>query len=240
LFSLKDVVQSIDQTLLKPASTEKDYLQLCAEAKQLGFKAICVLPYYVPFCVEQLKNSPVVVATVVGFPLGANSREVKAFEAEQAFAAGAAEVDMVINLGALKDRKIQDVFLEIQQVVDVAQTFAEKLVKVIIETGLLTAEEKRLACELAVKAGAHFVKTSTGFNGGGATVEDVLLMAAIVGKKAKVKAAGAIRTWTQAEELLRAGASRLGTSSGKSIVAQYQEADQESRKGHLLNGVEGS
>jgi deoxyribose-phosphate aldolase len=223
LYSLKEVVQKIDHTLLKPNSTEKEYLQLCREAKELGFKAVCVLPYYVPFCVEQLKNSSVVVATVVGFPLGANQQGVKAFEADKAFTNGATEVDMVINIGALKDGKIKDVFLDIQQVVDVAKTFSDKLIKVIIETGLLTGEEKRLACQLAVEAGADFVKTSTGFNSGGATVDDVLLMVSTVGKKAKVKAAGGIRTWAQAKKLLSAGASRLGTSSGKNIVAQYQE-----------------
>ncbi|MGI6588817.1 MAG: deoxyribose-phosphate aldolase [Peptococcia bacterium] len=222
MFRLEEVVQKIDHTLLKPNATEKEYWQLCQEAKELGFKAVCVLPYYVPFCVAQLKNSSVVVATVVGFPLGANQQGVKSFEAEKAFADGATEVDMVINIGALKDGKLKDVFLDMQQVVDVAKTFTNKLVKVIIETGLLTVEEKRLACQLAVEAGADFVKTSTGFNGGGAMVDDVLLMASVVGEKAKVKAAGGIRTWAQAEKLLRAGASRLGTSSGKNIVVQYQ------------------
>jgi deoxyribose-phosphate aldolase len=223
LFSLREVAQKIDHTLLKANATEKEYVQLCCEAKGYRFKAVCVLPYYVPFCVEQLKDSAVVVATVVGFPLGANSFEVKAFEAEKAFLAGATEVDMVLNLGALKDGKIKDVLLDIQQVVEVAKTFTNRLVKVIIETGLLTVTEKRLACQLAVEAGADFVKTSTGFNSGGATVDDVLFMVSTVGKKAKVKAAGGIRTWTQAEKLLRAGANRLGTSRGKDIMIQYQE-----------------
>jgi len=223
LFSLNDVVQSIDHTLLKPDAPEKDYLQLCGEAKELGVKAVCVLPYYVSFCRQQLQESAVEVATVVGFPLGANTPGLKAWEAQKAFSEGAAEVDMVINLGALKDRKTAVVLADIQQVVKVAESFSEKkLVKVIIETGLLTDEEKILACELAVKAGAHFVKTSTGFNGGGATVEDVRLMVKTVGNRAKVKASGGIRSWTQAEELLLAGASRLGTSNGRKIITEYQ------------------
>ena len=223
MFSLKEVVQSIDHTLLTPDSTQKDFLQLCSEAKELGVKAVCVLPYVVPFCVQQLQDSVVVVATVIGFPLGANSVGIKALEAQKAFIDGATEVDMVLNIGALKDRRISDVFTDIEQVVKVAQTFSGKFVKVIIETGLLTAEEKRMACELAVKAGVDFVKTSTGFNRGGATVDDVRLMAETVGEKAKIKASGGIRTWAQAEKLLLAGASRLGTSSGKNIVTQYLE-----------------
>jgi len=223
VLTLQEVVQSIDHTLLNPVATEQDFRNLCREAKELGFKAVCVLPCYVPFCAEQLQDSAVVVATVIGFPLGANSSKVKAVEARQAFLDGAVEVDMVIKMGALKDHKLNDVYEDIRQVVDVARSFAErKLVKVIIETGLLTDEEKRWACEMAVKAGADFVKTSTGFNGGGATVEDVRLMAAVVGKEAQVKASGGIRTWEQAEKLLQAGASRLGTSSGEKIVKQYQ------------------
>ncbi len=223
MFSLKELIQSIDHTLLKPDATQKDFFHLCCEAKELGLKAVCVLPYVVPFCVQQLQASSVVVATVVGFPLGANSWGIKALEAQRAFTDGAAEVDMVLNIGALKDRRISDVFTEIEEVVKVAHTFSGKVVKVIIETALLTAEEKRIACELAVKAGADFVKTSTGFNCGGATVDDVRLMVETVGEKAKVKAAGGIRTWAQAEKLLLAGASRLGTSSGKNIVTQYLE-----------------
>lgn len=227
MFSLSEVVKSIDHTLLKPNSTEKDFLLLCREAKELGVKAVCVLPYYVPFCVQQLQDSSVVVATVLGFPLGADSPGLKAIEAQKVFSDGATEVDMVINIGALKDGKISDVFEDIQQVVKVAQSFPDKetKVKVIIECCLLTNEEKELACDLAVKAGAHYVKTSTGFNGGGATVEDIMLMTKAVGNKAKVKASGGIRFWKQAEELLLAGASRIGTSSGKIIVAQYQECN---------------
>ncbi len=225
MFILQEVIQSIDHTLLNPAAMEKDYIHLCGQAKEIGFKAVCVLPCYVPFCVAQLQNSAVLVATVVGFPLGANASEVKAFEADRAFRAGAAEVDMVIPLGALKEHRYNDAYDDLAQVVKVARTFPErKIVKVIIETGLLTAEEKRVACELVVKAGADFVKTSTGFNGGGATVEDVRLLSDVVSDKVKVKASGGIRTWQQAEKLLLAGASRLGTSSGVKIIQEYEES----------------
>jgi len=230
LFSLEEVVQSIDHTLLKPDSTQKDFLQLCSEAKELGVKAVCVLPYVVPFCKQQLQNTSVVVATVIGFPLGANTLETKAFEAQKAFSDGATEVDMVLNIGALKDRRLADVFADIEQIVKVAHTFSNKLVKVIIETGLLTVEEKRIACELVMKAGADFVKTSTGFNHGGATVDDVRLLAETVGEKVKIKASGGIKTWAQAEKLLLAGASRLGTSNGKNIVNQYLEQYQKDQR----------
>jgi deoxyribose-phosphate aldolase len=148
---------------------------------------------------------------------------VKAYEAEKAFRDGATEVDVVIQLGALKEQRYHDVLADLQQVVNVARDFQErKIVKVIIETGLLTAEEKKMACALALKAGADFVKTSTGFNGGGATVEDVRLLAEITRGQAGVKASGGIRTWEQAEKLLQAGASRLGTSSGVQIVQEYK------------------
>lgn len=223
MFTLQEIVRSIDHTLLKPVAGEEDYRRLCREAIEYGFKAVCVLPYYVPFCVAQLRNTAVAVATVIGFPLGANASEVKAYEAEKAFRDGAAEVDVVMQLGALKEQRYHDVLEDLQQVVKVAHAFQEqKIVKVIIETGLLTVEEKKVACELVVKAGADFVKTSTGFNGGGATVEDVSLMADIVGDKALVKASGGIRTWEQAEKFLLAGASRLGTSSGVQIVQEYK------------------
>lgn len=225
MFTLQEVIQSIDHTLLNPVAMEKDYVHLCRQAKEIGLKAVCVLPCFVPFCVAQLENSAVSVATVIGFPLGANASEVKAFEADRAFRAGAAEVDMVIQLGALKEHRYNDVYDDLQQVVKVARTFPErKIVKVIIETGLLTEEEKKVACELVLKAEADYVKTSTGFNGGGATVEDVRLLSAVVGNKAKVKASGGIRTWEQAEKLLLAGASRLGTSSGVKIIQEYQES----------------
>lgn len=225
VFTLQEVVQSIDHTLLNPAATEKDYRLLCGQAVKRAFKAVCVLPCYVPFCVQQLQNSPVLVATVVGFPLGANRAKIKVWEAQQAFADGAAEIDVVINIGALKDGHFNVVAEELQQLVQVARAFSErKIVKVIIETGLLTEPEKRKAGELAVEAGADFVKTSTGFNGGGATVEDVRLLAAVCGDQARVKASGGIRTWEQAEKLLLAGACRLGTSSGEKIVREYLEA----------------
>jgi len=222
MYTLQELVQSIDHTLLKPVATEEDYRRLCREAIEYGFKAVCVLPFYVPFCVEQLRNTAVAVATVIGFPLGANASMVKAYEAEKAFRDGAAEVDVVMQLGALKEQRYDEVLADLQQVVKVARAFCErKMVKVIIETGLLTAEEKKMACTIAVQAGADFVKTSTGFNGGGATVEDVRLLAEITGGRARVKASGGIRTWEQAEKLLLAGASRLGTSSGVQIVQEF-------------------
>lgn len=222
MFTLQEVVHSIDHTLLKPVAMEEDYRRLCREAVEYGFKAVCVLPFYVPFCVEQLRNTTVAVATVIGFPLGANASTVKAFEAEKALCDGAAEVDVVMQLGALKEHRYHDVLADLQQVVKAARAFCErKIVKVIIETGLLTVEEKKMACELAVRAGADFVKTSTGFNGGGATVEDVRMMAEIIGGQARVKASGGIRTWEQAEKLLLAGASRLGTSNGVQIVQEF-------------------
>ncbi|MDD2402773.1 MAG: deoxyribose-phosphate aldolase [Clostridia bacterium] len=225
MYSLLEVLQSIDNTLLKPDLKDKDYIKFCEESKEQGFKAVCVLPYYVPLCVEQLKNSCVSVVTVIGFPLGANSSEVKAFETKKAFIDGAVEVDMVINIGALKDKKTNVVYDEIKKVVDVAGTFSNKLVKVIIETSLLTDEEKILACKIAVEAGVDFVKTSTGFNGAGATVEDIKLINSVVREKAKVKASGGIRTWEKAEKLLLAGANRIGTSKGKLIIDQYKEKE---------------
>lgn len=218
MFSLQEVAQSIDHTLLKPDSTEKQVIELCREARDFGFKAVCVLPCYVSVAVNTLKESGIAVATVIGFPLGAHLPEVKAYEAKLAFSQGAAEVDMVINVGALKEKKMSYIYDDIRAVVSEARAYPGKVVKVIIETALLSREEKLLACQAAVEAGADFVKTSTGFGGGGATVEDVQLMAEAVGGKAKVKASGGIRTWEQAQALMKAGARRLGTSSGPAIL----------------------
>ncbi len=218
MFSLREVAQSIDHTLLRPDSTAKQVIQLCQEARDFGFKAVCVLPCYVALAVKSLKGSGIAVATVIGFPLGAHLPEVKAYEAKLAFSQGADEVDMVINIGALKERKMSYLYDDIHAVVNEARAYQNKLVKVIIETALLSQEEKLLACQAAVEAGADFVKTSTGFGGGGATVEDVQLMVEAVRGKAKVKASGGIRTWEQAQILMKAGAQRLGTSSGPSIL----------------------
>lgn len=205
----------IDHTLLKPDATPKQIETLCQEARQYEFFSVCVNPSQVAKCAALLKGSEVKVCTVVGFPLGANTSEVKAFETADAIAKGADEVDMVLNIGALKAGLHDVVLRDMQAVVQAAKGH---LVKVIIETSLLDESQKIKACELAVQAGANFVKTSTGFSGGGATVEDVLLMKKTVGDQAQVKASGGIKNAQQALDLIKAGATRLGTSSGVSLA----------------------
>jgi len=212
------LAQAIDHTLLKPDARLADILKLCDEAKKHSFKAVCVQPCHVKSCVEALQGSGVAVATVIGFPHGANCSEIKAAEARLALEQGAQELDMVINIGALKDGDTERVYWDIKAVVDESSQRPGTLVKVIIETSLLTREEKILACQLAVQAGAQYVKTSTGFAGGGATLEDVALMVETVKGQAKVKASGGIRSREQALAFLAAGADRLGTSSGIAIV----------------------
>ncbi|WP_019721575.1 deoxyribose-phosphate aldolase [Heyndrickxia coagulans] len=207
----------IDHTLLKPEATEKDILKLTAEAAQYHFASVCIHPYWVKLAAKELAGTDVKVCTVIGFPLGATTAETKAFETKKAIEDGADEIDMVINIGALKSGDIEAVEADIRAVVEAAQG---KLVKVIIETCLLTNEEKELACRLSVKAGAHFVKTSTGFSTGGATVEDVKLMRQTVGDKAGVKASGGIHTKAEAEAMIEAGATRIGASSGVKIVSE--------------------
>jgi deoxyribose-phosphate aldolase len=214
----KDLAKTIEHTLLKPEAGEAMIRKLCQEAREYGFKAVCVQPCYVKLCRQELLDSDVDVTVVVGFPLGANCSEIKAWEARNAFISGAREADMVINIGALKDRRLDKVREDIREVVDVSNEFPGTLVKAIIETALLTNEEKVMACEIALQAGAKYVKTSTGFNGGGATVEDVILMAGVVKGRGKVKASGGIKTRELAELLLAAGADRLGTSSGLAII----------------------
>lgn len=206
----------IDHTLLKADASKEAIDLLCQEAKEYEFIAICVNPYYVSLCKELLKDSNVKIATVVGFPLGASTKETKAFETVDAVNKGAHEIDMVINIAALKDKDYKLVKEDIQAVVDAAKDKA--IVKVIIETCLLTDEEKIKACELALEAGAHFVKTSTGFSTGGASLEDVRLMKSVVGHKMEVKASGGIRDLETAKLMIEAGATRLGTSSGIKIV----------------------
>jgi deoxyribose-phosphate aldolase len=217
-FTNIELARAIDHTILKPETTTRDIVKLCAEAREYGFKAVCVQPSYVGLCVKELKDSEVCIATVIGFPQGASCKEVKVFEAKCALNSGAKEVDMVINIGALKSGYEELVYEDIKGVVDTALGYPGSIVKVIIETCLLNREEKVLACRLAVRAGAQYVKTSTGFAGGGATLEDIRLMSAAVQGKAKIKASGGIRTRQQAEEFLRAGAHRLGTSSGVAII----------------------
>ncbi|KGT38811.1 deoxyribose-phosphate aldolase [Weizmannia sp. CD-2023] len=207
----------IDHTLLKPEATEKDILKLTAEAAQYHFASVCINPYWVKLATRELAGTGVKVCTVIGFPLGATTAETKAFETKKAIGDGADEIDMVINIGALKSGDTEAVEADIRAVVEAAQG---KLVKVIIETCLLTNEEKELACRLAVKAGARFVKTSTGFSTGGATIEDVKLMRQTVGDKAGVKASGGIHTKAEAEAMIEAGATRIGASSGVKIVSE--------------------
>ncbi|MEC1024011.1 deoxyribose-phosphate aldolase [Bacillus paralicheniformis] len=212
----KQMARMIDHTLLKPDAVKSEIEALCKEAREYGFASVCVNPCWVKLCAELLKDSEVKVCTVIGFPLGAASPETKAFETRQAIADGAGEVDMVINIGALKDRDTGTVEHDIRAVTDAAA--GKALVKVIIETSLLTDEEKRLACELAVKAGADFVKTSTGFSGGGATVQDIKLMREAVGPDIGVKASGGVRDKEIALAMIEAGATRIGASAGVSIV----------------------
>ena len=206
----------IDHTLLKANTTKEQIIKLCEEAKQCGFASVCVNPTWVALAAELLEGTGVKVCTVIGFPLGANAPETKAFETKDAINKGANEVDMVINIGALKDGNDELVERDIRAVVEAAE--GKALVKVIIETCLLTEEEKVRACQLAVKAGADFVKTSTGFSTGGATVEDVALMRKTVGDKVGVKASGGVRNVDDAKAMITAGATRIGTSSGVAIV----------------------
>jgi deoxyribose-phosphate aldolase len=213
---------TIDHTLLKPTATEKQIRELCAEARQYVFAAVCVNPYWVSLCADLVRGTPVKVCTVVGFPLGANLPEVKAFEAQRCMDLGATELDMVINIGALKSGQPGLVQNDIAAVVDVAHPRGA-LVKVIIETGYLTEDEKITACRLAKAAGADFVKTSTGLGAGGATVEDVALMRKVVGPEMGVKAAGGVKTAAEAKAMIEAGATRIGSSAGVKIVGEEAE-----------------
>ncbi|MFV8247814.1 deoxyribose-phosphate aldolase [Bdellovibrio bacteriovorus] len=205
----------IDHTLLKPEAQTAQIEKLCAEAKEHNFFSVCVNTSYVKTCAELLKGSSVKVCCVVGFPLGAMDTASKAFETKTAIANGAQEIDMVIQIGALKDRRLDYVRDDIKAVVQAANGHT---VKVIIETSLLNQEDKTLACKAALEAGAHFVKTSTGFGGGGATVDDVKLMKSVVGSSMEVKASGGIKDALQAKAMIDAGATRLGTSSGITII----------------------
>ena len=206
----------IDHTLLKPTAIPSDIEKLCQEAKDYKFQAVCVNGCYTKFAKEQLKNSQVKLAVVVGFPLGAMSTESKVFEAKDSVANGADEIDMVINLGWLKSGKLELVEREISEI---KKAIGNKVLKVIIETCYLTQDEKIKACVLAVKAGADFVKTSTGFGEGGATLEDVKLMKEVVGNKAKIKASGGIKNRATALKYISLGVSRIGTSSGIAIAS---------------------
>lgn len=209
----------IDHTLLKPEATKEMIENLCREAKEFDFKSVCVNPYRVSTAYEELRDSDVLVCTVVGFPLGATTKETKFFETDFAVQEGADEIDMVINVGALKSKQYDVVLEDIKSVVQAANG---RTVKVIIETCLLTDEEKVKACELSKEAGANFVKTSTGFSTAGANVEDVELMRSIVGDALEVKASGGIRDLDTALKMIEAGATRLGVSAGVQIMKEYK------------------
>ncbi|MFY9285844.1 MAG: deoxyribose-phosphate aldolase [Tissierellaceae bacterium] len=211
-----DIKSMIDHTILKPDAKKDEIQALCQEAKEFGFYAVCVNPYYVSLCKDLLEGSKVKIATVIGFPLGANTSDIKALETKKAIDDGADEIDMVINIGALKDGDYGVVRDDIKAVVEAAKDRAR--VKVIIETSLLTDDEKIKACELSLEAGADFVKTSTGFSTGGATVEDVKLMKSVVKDKMEIKASGGVRDFETARKMIEAGARRIGTSSGVKIV----------------------
>ena len=205
----------IDHTLLKADATRDQIEKLCAEAKKYVFASVCVNPTWVKYSAELLAGTEVKVCTVIGFPLGASTSEVKAFETKDAIANGATEIDMVINIGALKNGEYDVVRDDIKAVVDAANG---TLVKVIIETCLLTDEEKVKACELSVEAGADFVKTSTGFSTGGATAEDIALMRKTVGPDLGVKASGGVRNLEDMKKMVENGATRIGASSGVAIM----------------------
>ena len=205
----------IDHTVLKADTPLETVKRICDEAMEYGFASVCINPCHVAYCADYLKDSDVNVCTVIGFPLGANTSAVKAFETKDAIANGADDIDMVMNIGALKDKNYDLVRDDVKAVVEAANG---TLVKVILETCLLTEDEIKKACELCVEAKADYVKTSTGFSTRGATIEDVQIMKAAVQGKAKVKAAGGVRTHEDMVKIVEAGADRIGTSAGCSLV----------------------
>lgn len=215
----QSIASAIDHTLLKADATPDEIAQLCFEARKYGFASVCLNPTHVKLAAQLLENSDVKVCTVIGFPLGATLPEVKAFEALDAIKNGASEIDMVINIGALKAGDYTTVAQDIRGVVQVCHE-REALVKVILEMALLTDEEKVAGCLIAKEAGADFVKTSTGFGPGGATVEDVALMRRVVGPQMGVKAAGGIHSYKEAQGMVRAGATRIGASAGVRIARE--------------------
>ncbi len=219
---MKNLNRYFDHTILKPEATEADVIKLCGEAKEYGFYAVCVNSCYVPLAAELLEGSDVKIASVVGFPLGAASMDTKAFETEWACSEGAEEIDMVIHIGALKEKRYDYVRQDIATVVAVAEEYGA-LVKVILETCLLTDDEIVKACELSREAGAAFVKTSTGFSKDGATAYHVALMRKTVGKDLKVKASGGIRDLAKTIEMIEAGADRIGASASVEIIKESKE-----------------
>ncbi len=216
----KAMASMMDHTILKATATEDMIRQCCSEARENGFASVCINPCHVGLAASELKGSGVKVCTVIGFPLGANTPAIKAAEARKAVEEGAHEIDMVINIGAMKEGRFSYVEEEIKTVVAASKG---ALVKVIIETCYLTDDEKTTACNAAAKAGADFVKTSTGFGTGGATVSDVALMRSAVGEGMGVKASGGIRTLSDAQDMVAAGANRLGVSASLSIIGEIEE-----------------
>jgi len=215
---LKKITKIIDHTNLKPSATKDDILKLCKEAKQHNFGAVCINPANVKIAKEFLKGSDVKVCTVIGFPLGATPSKVKAFETQQAINDGAVEIDMVLNIGALKSGDLELIKNDIKVVVDAS---GNNLTKVILETCYLSDEEIISACEIAKEVGADFVKTSTGFGSGGATEEHIRLMRKVVGEKLGVKASGGIRSYETFKKMINAGATRIGASSSIKIMEEY-------------------
>jgi deoxyribose-phosphate aldolase len=216
----EQLAKTIDHTILRPEATEEDIIEFCREAKRFNFATVCLNPVYVNLAIELLEDSEIKVGTVVGFPLGASASEVKAFEAHDAVLRGAGEIDMVMNVGALKGGKLEFVRNDIMGVVNAARK-NNVVVKVILETCFLSDEEKQVACRVSEEAGADFVKTSTGLAKAGARVEDVALMRSCVSEHIGVKASGGIRTVDDALKMLEAGASRIGTSVGVKIMEEY-------------------
>lgn len=214
----QDIARYIDHTLLRPDATSEDINKLCEEARQFEFASVCINPTYVKFAADLLKDSSVKVCTVIGFPFGTHLPEIKGMETRRAIRDGAREIDMVINIGALKDRNLDLLYRDIRAVVEACDD-GGAICKVIIETALLTDEEKVIACQIAKKARADFVKTSTGFASGGATAHDVALMAEVVkGTGIGVKASGGIRSYEDALQMIKAGATRIGASASVKIV----------------------
>ena len=217
---VKDIAKYIDHTLLKQNTTQKDIIKLCTEAKTYGFKAVCVNPCYVSLAKKELEGSGVLVCTVIGFPFGANKTEVKAYEAKLAVEDGADEVDMVINVGMLKDYRFDYIVNEIKAVIEASK---HAVVKVIAETGVLTDDEKELVTRATASAGADYIKTCTGYGGGVATISDIKLIKKVAGDKVKIKASGGIRNLDKAMALIEYGAERIGTSSSIEIINQFKE-----------------
>lgn len=217
--SRSQLAKMIDHTLIKPTATRDNVIELCEEAKKYNFGCVCVNLVRVSLAVQLLRGTDVKVSSTVGFPYGSTLPEVKAFEAKISLENGAQEIDMVMNIGALKSKEYEIVKRDIEAVVSLKRSFSDVVVKVIIETGYLTDEEKVMACKLAKESGADFVKTSTGIVGG-ATVEDVRLMRKTVGKHMGVKAAGGIRTLKQVLAMIEAGANRIGTSTAVAIIEE--------------------